>query len=155
MARPAHARATGAPSVPLLFAMIFASQLALTIFLPAVPDIARDLGTSLTRTQWIIPAYLGAFALSVEHIELLEHPSGALGCDLNPFLNCSGAIESDQGKLFGFPNPLLGIGGFAIVITIGAAMLAGARFADWFKISFAVGTVLAAVFIGQIRTAHH
>src|SRR3546814_17069817 len=64
MARPVHARATGAPSVPLLFAMIFASQLALTIFLPAVPDIARDLDTSLTRTQWIIPAYLGAFALS-------------------------------------------------------------------------------------------
>src|SRR3546814_2047459 len=45
MARPVHARATGAPSVPLLFAMIFASQLALTIFLPAVPDIARDLDT--------------------------------------------------------------------------------------------------------------
>ncbi len=49
-------------SLAVLFAMMFSSQLALTIFLPAVPDIARDLGTSLGRTQLIIPAYLIAFA---------------------------------------------------------------------------------------------
>jgi DHA1 family bicyclomycin/chloramphenicol resistance-like MFS transporter len=35
----------------------------LTIFLPAVPDIARDLNTSLGRVQLIIPAYLIAFAI--------------------------------------------------------------------------------------------
>ncbi|MBT3400842.1 MAG: multidrug effflux MFS transporter [Rhodospirillaceae bacterium] len=49
-------------SLAVLFAMMFSSQLALTIFLPAVPDIARDLNTSLGRTQLIIPAYLIAFA---------------------------------------------------------------------------------------------
>ncbi|MEK9966039.1 MAG: multidrug effflux MFS transporter [Rhodospirillaceae bacterium] len=49
-------------SLAVLFAMMFSSQLALTIFLPAVPDIARDLGTSLGQTQLIIPAYLIAFA---------------------------------------------------------------------------------------------
>jgi len=43
--------------------MMFASQLALTIYLPAVVDIAADLGTSVERVQFIIPAYLGAFAL--------------------------------------------------------------------------------------------
>ena len=42
---------------------MFASQLALTIYLPAVVDIAGDLNTSLTRVQFIIPAYLGAFAV--------------------------------------------------------------------------------------------
>ena len=51
------------PSLTVLFAMMFASQLALTIFLPAVPDIARDLNTSLGRVQLIIPAYLIAFAI--------------------------------------------------------------------------------------------
>ncbi len=49
-------------SLAVLFAMMFSSQLALTIFLPAVPDIARDLETTLGRTQLIIPAYLIAFA---------------------------------------------------------------------------------------------
>ncbi len=43
--------------------MMFASQLALTIYLPAVVDIAGDLGTSVEQVQFIIPAYLGAFAI--------------------------------------------------------------------------------------------
>ena len=43
--------------------MMFASQLALTIYLPAVVNIANDLDTSLERVQLIIPAYLGAFAV--------------------------------------------------------------------------------------------
>ncbi len=43
--------------------MMFASQLALTIYLPAVVDIAADLGTTVERVQFIIPAYLGAFAI--------------------------------------------------------------------------------------------
>lgn len=43
--------------------MMLASQLALTIFLPAVVNMAEDLGTSLTRVQLVIPAYLGAFAI--------------------------------------------------------------------------------------------
>lgn len=43
--------------------MMFASQLALTIYLPAVVDIARDLKTSVMAVQLIIPAYLGAFAV--------------------------------------------------------------------------------------------
>lgn len=42
---------------------MFASQLALTIYLPAVVDIARDLKTSVMAVQLIIPAYLGAFAV--------------------------------------------------------------------------------------------
>ncbi|NNE83346.1 MAG: multidrug effflux MFS transporter [Alphaproteobacteria bacterium] len=51
------------PSLAILFLMMFASQLALTIYLPAVVDIAADLDTSLTQVQLIIPAYLGAFAV--------------------------------------------------------------------------------------------
>jgi DHA1 family bicyclomycin/chloramphenicol resistance-like MFS transporter len=54
---------TRPPSILILFSMMFASQLALTIYLPAVVDIANDLGTSVERVQFIIPAYLGAFAI--------------------------------------------------------------------------------------------
>jgi DHA1 family bicyclomycin/chloramphenicol resistance-like MFS transporter len=50
-------------SLAVLFAMMFASQLALTIFLPAAPDISQDLGTPLNTVQLIIPAYLIAFAI--------------------------------------------------------------------------------------------
>ena len=50
-------------SIATLFAMMFASQLALTIYLPAVPEMALDLGVSASHVQLIIPSYLGAFAL--------------------------------------------------------------------------------------------
>lgn len=70
-ASPPHAPPPGptaapraALSVPVLFAMVIASQLALTVFLPAVPAIAADLDTSLSSVQTIIPVYLGAFAVT-------------------------------------------------------------------------------------------
>ena len=50
--------------MPLLFAMMFASQLATTIFLPGLPGIARDLEASLSAAQMMLPAYLGAFAIA-------------------------------------------------------------------------------------------
>lgn len=50
--------------MPLLFAMMFASQLATTIFLPGLPGIASDLQTTLSAAQMMLPAYLGAFAIA-------------------------------------------------------------------------------------------
>jgi hypothetical protein len=41
-------------------------------------------------------------------------------------------MESPQGSVFGFTNTLLGIAAFMAPIIIGAALLAGARFAPWF-----------------------
>ena len=56
--------AVRAPSMPLLFAMMFASQLATTIFLPGLPGIAYDLESSLSAAQMMLPAYLGSFAIA-------------------------------------------------------------------------------------------
>lgn len=53
-----------APSMPLLFAMMFASQLATTIFLPGLPGIVHDLESSLSAAQMMLPAYLGSFAIA-------------------------------------------------------------------------------------------
>ncbi len=50
-------------TVATLFAMMFASQLALTIYLPAVPEMSEALHASLGEVQLVIPAYLIAFAL--------------------------------------------------------------------------------------------
>lgn len=50
--------------MPLLVAMMVSSQVAITIFLPSLPSMAEDLGTSQTAVQIIISAYLGAFALA-------------------------------------------------------------------------------------------
>lgn len=84
---------------------------------------------------------LGAFALSVERIELLLNPEESLGCDLNPFLTCSGAIESEQGELFGFPNPFLGLMAFPAPIIVGALTLGRVAMPRWVWTVFSIGVL--------------
>jgi uncharacterized membrane protein len=84
---------------------------------------------------------LGAFSLSVERIELLLNPEEALSCDLNPFLSCSGAIESDQGELFGFPNPFLGLMAFPAPIIMGALTLGRVAMPRWVWTTFSIGVL--------------
>jgi len=52
------------PSIPLLFAMIYAGQLASSIYLPGLPDIAHDLNTPISSAQTLIAAYLASFAIA-------------------------------------------------------------------------------------------
>ncbi len=62
--------------MPLLVAMMISSQFAITIFLPSLPTMADDLGTSQAAVQMIVSVYLGAFALA----QLVVGPlSDALG----------------------------------------------------------------------------
>jgi uncharacterized membrane protein len=62
-----------------------------------------------------------------------------LNCNISLLLNCGKNLESWQGEIFGFPNPILGLGGFVAPIAVGVAILAGAKFARWFWVAFAVG----------------
>ncbi len=108
------------------------------------------------RRPWILPVFLiltgvlgwvAAFALTIDKFALLENPSAELNCNLSVIVQCGKNLDSAQGAVFGFPNPLLGLGGFVAPIAVGLAMLAGARFARWFWIAFNVGVVGALAFV--------
>jgi len=90
---------------------------------------------------------LAAFVLTLEKISLLQDPSYQLSCSINPVLSCGSIILSDQASAFGFPNPFIGIGAFAVLVTIGVAMLAGARFKRWFWVGLELGTIFGIVFV--------
>jgi uncharacterized membrane protein len=100
---------------------------------------------------WLIIAgvigWFAAFQLTVEKFALLENPEEALACDVSPFIQCSKNLESWQGEVFGFPNPLLGLTGWMAPIVIGVAILAGARFPRWFWAAFGAGITLAFGFV--------
>lgn len=96
--------------------------------------------------------FYGSFKLVVEKYQLLENPKQGLGCDINPFVSCSTVIDSWQSHLFGFPNPILGVAGFAAPIGVGIGMLAGARFARWYWVSFNIGLGVAWLFITFLFT---
>lgn len=91
-----------------------------------------------------------SFVLSQDKIELLENPSVHLSCSINPVVACGNVIKSTQAHAFGFPNPFLGLAGYAAVTTIGVAMLAGARFKRWFWLLVEVGLLFAIAFLGWL-----
>ncbi|MFE3450646.1 vitamin K epoxide reductase family protein [Nonomuraea sp. NPDC059194] len=88
-----------------------------------------------------------AFVLAVEKIALLKNPAYVPSCSINPVLSCGSVMSTPQAEAFGFPNPLLGIAAFAVVATIGAAILAGARFQRWFWRGLQAGVTFGVVFV--------
>jgi uncharacterized membrane protein len=94
-----------------------------------------------------VVGWLAAFALTLEKFATLTDPGGALTCDFSVLVQCSANLESWQGSLFGFPNPIIGLAAWIAPIVVGTAVLAGARFARWFWIAFNIGVVAAMVFV--------
>jgi uncharacterized membrane protein len=88
-----------------------------------------------------------AFILSQDKIRLLQNPNTHLSCSLDPIISCGNVINSAQGHAFGFPNPFLGLAGFAALATIGVTLLAGGRFKRWLWLLLEAGTVFALGFV--------
>ena len=100
---------------------------------------------------WLIVAgvigWWAAFSLTMERLQLLEDPDAILGCDISPLVQCGKNLESWQGSVFGFPNPILGLTGWMAPVVVGVAILAGARFARWFWLLFETGLAFAFAFV--------
>ena len=100
----------------------------------------------LLAVTFIVAGVIGwfaAFSLTVEKFALLADPDASLSCDLSVLVQCRANLESWQGSLFGFPNPILGLTGWMAPVVVGAALLAGARFRRWFWIVFNLGVAFA------------
>ncbi len=89
---------------------------------------------------------LMAFIITVEKIHLIQDPSYVPECSINPIISCGNIMKSEQAGVFGFPNPLIGLMGFSVTLTIGMAMLAGAKFKRWFWLGLQLGTILGVLF---------
>jgi uncharacterized membrane protein len=90
--------------------------------------------------------WYASFALTVDKILVLENPEADLDCNFSVIVQCGKNLGSWQGEILGFPNPLLGLGGFVAPIAVGVAILAGAQFARWFWIALNLGVVAALAF---------
>ena len=99
-----------------------------------------------------VVGWIAAFALTVEKFALLQSPDTVLSCDVSVLLQCSANLESWQGSLLGFPNPLLGLTGWVAPIVVGAALVAGARFDRWFWLLFQLGVTAALVLVVWLIT---
>ena len=111
----------------------------------AVP-LRRALAPAIVLIVTGLIGWYSAFALTVDKFRLLENPQADLDCNFSVIVQCGKNLDSWQGAILGFPNPLLGLGGFVAPIAVGVAILAGAQFARWFWIALNAGVVAALSF---------
>lgn len=90
---------------------------------------------------------VAAFTLTYDKFKILVDPSFEPSCDVNPLLSCGSVMAADQAEVFGFPNPLLGIVGFTIVLTLGVLLVSGVRLPGWVWGGLQLGTILGIVFV--------
>ena len=110
----------------------------------ATAFVGRAIGWILIATG---TAGLGAaFALAVEKVRLLEDPTYTPICSFDEVVSCASVMTSQQSEAFGFPNPLMGIAGFAAVAAFGVAVAAGAALSRWVWMAIQAGLTFALVF---------
>lgn len=83
--------------------------------------------------------WVAAFVLLLEKLRLLEDPNYTPSCSISPILNCGSVMVTEQAELLGFPNPVIGLATFPLVIATGVAVLAGATFARWYWLGLQTG----------------
>lgn len=123
----------------------------------ADPD-ELDAATEVVATRtvaWVLlvaglVGFSAAFVLAVEKYWLLTNPFYTPSCSINTTLSCGPVMSSPQAALFGFPNPYLGIAGFAVVAATGAMLLAGGRLAARYMAGLQIGAVLGTVFVAWL-----
>lgn len=116
------------------------------------PDEApTGIAVSRSSALWVLIAgVLGlaaALTLTIEKIEILINPDYVPTCSINPVLSCGSVMITPQASLFGFPNPLIGIVSFAVVLVTGVLAVARVRLPRWYWAGLAAATLLGAVFV--------
>ena len=107
---------------------------------------------SYRQTAWIliVGGLIGIFAsieLIVQKIAVLSNPDFVPNCDINPVLSCGSVINTDQASLFGFPNPVLGVIGFTVVIMFGALLLTGVELPKTMWLGLNLGALAGMFFV--------
>ncbi|WP_413232639.1 vitamin K epoxide reductase family protein [Mycolicibacterium sp. 050158] len=115
------------------------------------PDERGGVRVGTASAVWIFIAgvvgLVAAATLSIEKIKLLENPAYVPSCSINPVLSCGSVMVTPQASAFGFPNPLIGIAAFTVVLVTGVLVLAKVSLPQWYWVGLAVGTLLGAVFV--------
>ncbi|MFT3716965.1 MAG: vitamin K epoxide reductase family protein [Gordonia sp. (in: high G+C Gram-positive bacteria)] len=112
----------------------------------------RPIGTA---SAWVmlVCAVLGliaSFDLSIERIELLMNPDYIPSCNISPVLSCGSVMKTEQARFFGFPNPLIGLPAFAVIVTTAVLSVGRVRLPRWYWIGQTLGLTLGFVFINYL-----
>jgi len=109
---------------------------------PAVP--------ALSAWSVLVAGVIGLVAsvtLTLEKIDILLDPAYVPSCNINPILSCGSVMITPQASLLGFPNPLLGLVAFTVVVVTGLLAVTKVVLPQWYWIGLTAGLVVGAVFV--------
>lgn len=119
---------------------------------PAKKDTSTKKWTLEKVMPWLlliggIIGLICAFIIMFEKLHLLQNPNYSPSCDLNPVVSCGSVMASDQSHAFGFPNPLIGLIAFPVLITLGVVMMTGVKLKRWLWYGVSAGTIFGVAFV--------
>ncbi|WP_329407921.1 vitamin K epoxide reductase family protein [Streptomyces sp. NBC_00704] len=98
---------------------------------------------------------LAAWVITLDKFKILEAKvegrSYTPSCSISPIISCGSVMESKQAAVFGFPNPMLGLVTYGIVVCVAMSLLAGARFPRWYWLTFNAGTLFGVGFVTWLQ----
>ena len=102
--------------------------------------------TQYRSTPWVllfsgIIGLFAAFTLTQDKIAILADPNYIPSCNINPVLACGSVIVTEQASVFGFPNPIIGLISFSVVITLAVLLLARVVLPNWVWLGLNLGAL--------------
>jgi uncharacterized membrane protein len=91
--------------------------------------------------------FISSMTLTVDKIDILSNPSYVPSCNVNPIISCGSVMVTPQASVLGFPNPLLGIVAFTVVLVVGVLAVAKVPIPQWFWSVLAAGLLVGAAVV--------
>jgi uncharacterized membrane protein len=117
----------------------------------SAPAPASGARVPVLSAWWVLIAgvvgLVASMALTVEKFKLLLDPHYVPSCNVNPIVSCGSVMTTPQASVLGFPNPLLGIIGFTVVVVTGVLAVSKVTLPRWYWIGLSVGTLVGAVLV--------
>jgi len=118
---------------------------------PADDLAAPSVSVALPSAWWVLIAgvigLIASVMLTVEKIKVLTNPSYVPSCNFNPVVSCGSVMATPQASVLGFPNPLIGIAAFTVVVVTGGLAVTKVALPQWYWIGLAAGTLAGVVFV--------
>ncbi|MEV0461929.1 vitamin K epoxide reductase family protein [Nocardia tengchongensis] len=107
------------------------------------------------RSAWplLLAALIGwgaSVTLLVEKFKSLTEPGYRPSCTIDSTLSCTTVMADKTASLFGFPNPIIGVVGFSVFVTIGVLLVCGISLPRWFVGGMWAGLLAGVAAIGWL-----
>ena len=106
-------------------------------------------------TPWLllfsgIIGLYAAFTLTQDKFAILEDPNFVPSCSINPVLSCGSVIVTEQASIFGFPNPIIGLITYSVVITLAVLLLSRVALPSWIWLGLNLGSLGGIAFVAWL-----